>query len=242
MHSVFSGAAPLGVNAPAKLLERLNNQRVDIFEGYGLTETSPGCLMSPKNNAKLGSCGAPISRTLAKVVDPESNDGKALGAFQHGEIFVAGPQVMKGYWNNEKATADMVDSDGWLRTGDVGYYDEDGHFFIVDRIKELIKVKGFQVAPAELEEIISTHPAVADVAVIGIPDDQAGELPRAYVVKKPGRESLSDAEVAKFVEDQVAPHKRVRGGVEFVAAIPKNNMGKILRREIRDAYARSQQQ
>jgi len=242
LHTVFSGAAPLGLATPTKFLEMLNNQRIDILEGYGLSETSPGCLISPKNNVKLGSCGPPISRTLAKVIDPESNDGKALGAYQHGEVLVAGPQIMKGYWNNPKATTDMIDPEGWLRTGDVGYYDDDGHFFIVDRIKELIKVKGYQVAPAELEEIISTHPAVADVAVIGIPDDQAGELPRAYIVKKPGKESVSDDEIAKFVENQVAPHKRVKGGVEFVAAIPKNNMGKILRREIRAAYASSRQQ
>lgn len=143
LHSVFSGAAPLGLAAPTKLLERLQNPDIEIFEGYGLTETSPGCLMSPRKNAKIGSVGGPISRTLAKVVDPESN--RALGAYQQGEVLVAGPQVMKGYWQNEKATVEMIDSEGWLRTGDVGYYDDDGHFFIVDRIKELIKVKGFQV-------------------------------------------------------------------------------------------------
>jgi len=139
---------------------------------------------------------------------------------------VRGPQVMKGYLNNSEATARTIDSDNWLHTGDIGYADEDGHFFIVDRVKELIKYKGFQVAPAELEAILLTHPAVADAAVIPCPDNEAGEVPKAFVVLK-GEVSTED--LMDFVAGRVAPHKRVRE-VEFIEQIPKSLSGKILRR------------
>ncbi|EFX67408.1 hypothetical protein DAPPUDRAFT_203687 [Daphnia pulex] len=239
MHTIFCGAAPLGVQTSVKLLERLNNPNLSLQEGYGLSETSPGVLMAPLGNTKLGSCGAPISRSKAKVINHEIGD-QALGPYQHGELYVSGPQVMKGYWNNPKATEEMIDGEGWLRTGDVAYYDDDGNFYIVDRLKELIKVKGLQVAPAELEDVLTSHPAVGEVAVIGIPDEHAGELPRAYVVKKPGMESVSDSDIQAFVDSKVSPHKQIKGGIEFCATIPKNNMGKILRRELRVQYANNQ--
>ncbi|XP_046443350.1 probable 4-coumarate--CoA ligase 1 [Daphnia pulex] len=235
-HTVFCGAAPLSAQTTVEMLERLNVPNLSFQEGYGLSETSPGIMMSPLGNVKLGSCGSPIPWTRAKIVDHEIGD-HALGPYQQGELYVAGPQVMKGYLNNPKATEEMIDEEGWLRTGDVAYYDEGGNFYIVDRLKELIKVKGFQVAPAELEDILASHPAVAEAAVIGIPDEQAGELPRAYVVKKPGMESVSDAEIRAFVDSKVSSHKQIKGGIEFRSAIPKNNMGKILRRILRDQFA-----
>ncbi|XP_057379390.1 uncharacterized protein LOC130701426 [Daphnia carinata] len=236
LHTIFCGAAPLSVQATVNLLQRLNVPNLSLQEGYGLSETSPGILMSPLGNIKLGSCGSPISRSKAKIIDHEIGDDP-LGPYQQGELYVAGPQVMKGYWNNPKATQEMIGEDGWLRTGDVAYYDDEGNFYIVDRLKELIKVKGFQVAPAELEDILTSHPAVAEAAVIGIPDEQAGELPRAYVVKKPGMDSVSDAEIAAFVNSKVSGHKQLKGGIQFCTAIPKNNMGKILRRELRAQFA-----
>ncbi len=223
--------------------------------GYGLSEMSPGTMLTPVDNSQLGSCGRLISRTKAKIVDLETGE-LTLGPHQQGELYLTGPQVMKGYWNNPTATRDMIGQDGWLRTGDVAYYDDEGNFFIVDRLKELIKVKGFQVsslhflgsgrllitfspfcftqvAPAELENILATHPAVLEAAVIGIPDYHAGELPRAYVVKRPGMESVSDDQIQDFVDAKVSAHKRLKGGIEFCESLPKNNMGKILRRELR---------
>ncbi len=137
---------------------------------------------------------------------------------------------MKGYLNNPQATANTVDTDGWLHTGDIGFADEDGYFWIVDRLKELIKYKGYQVAPAELEALLLTHPAVADAAVIGIPDEEAGEVPKAFVVLK--GEATPDAIMA-FVAEQVAPYKKIRS-VEMIAQIPKSASGKILRRMLKD--------
>src|SRR5207245_6705853 len=142
------------------------------------------------------------------------------------EVCVRGPQNMKGYLNNPEATARTIDRDGWLHTGDVGYADEDGHFYIVDRVKELIKYKGFQVAPAELEAILLTHPAVADAAVIPCRDDEAGEVPKAFIVTKA---DTSAQAIMEFVAARVAPHKKIRE-VEFIAQIPKSLSGKILRR------------
>ena len=151
---------------------------------------------------------------------------------QLGEVWIRGPQVMKGYLNNSEATQDMIDEDGWLHSGDIGRADEDGYLFVVDRVKELIKYKGMQVAPAELESIIQAHPDVADVAVIPVPNLEAGEIPKAFVVVKPGAEVSGEA-IMTHVADRVAPHKKVRQ-VEFIDAIPKVASGKILRRELRD--------
>ncbi len=147
-----------------------------------MTESSPVSHVQPENNARLGGCGHPLPNTIAKVVDIDSL--KPLPADTDGELWVAGPQVMKGYYGNKKATKATVVDGGWLRTGDIARYDNDGQFVIVDRLKELIKVKGLQVAPSELEDLIRRHPGVNDVAVVGVPDDRAGELPRAYVVRK----------------------------------------------------------
>jgi len=158
------------------------------------------------------------------VVDPAT--GADLGRNQTGELVARGPQVMKGYLNNPRATADMLDPDGWLHTGDLGHVDDDGYVYVVDRVKELIKYKGLQVAPAELEAVLLAHPDIADAAVVRSPDEEAGEVPKAFVV---ARKQLSAEEVMAFVAERVAPHKRVRR-VEFVDEIPKAVSGKILRR------------
>src|ERR1051326_2436319 len=220
---IFSGAAPLGADLSRECMKRIG---CGIRQGYGMTETSPVTHSSPADPAKmkLGSIGPPAPNTECKVVDPAS--GAELNANQRGEVCVRGPQNMKGYLNNPKATARTIDQDGWLHTGDVGYADEDGHFYIVDRVKELIKYKGFQVAPAELEAILLTHPAVADAAVIPFRDDEAGEVPKAFVVIN--RET-SAKQIMDFVAERVSPHKKIRA-VEFIDQIPKSLSGKILRR------------
>jgi 4-coumarate--CoA ligase len=175
---------------------------------------------------KPGSIGILIPSTECRIVDTET--GKDLGLGEDGEIWVRGPQVMPGYLNNEKATKETIDEDGWLHTGDIGHVDADGHFTIVDRLKELIKFKGFQVPPAELEALLVTHPAVADAAVIGVPDDEAGELPKAFVVLKEGHD-VSAEEIQAFVATKVATYKQIRI-LEFATEIPKSASGKILRR------------
>merc|ERR1711962_10870 len=156
--------------------------------------------------------------------------GAALGVGQEGELCVAGPQVMKGYYRNEKATKETVIK-GWLHTGDVAKYDENGQFYIVDRLKELIKVKGLQVAPSELEDLIRRHPGVNDVAVVGVPDERSGELPRAYVVRK--TRGTLETDIIDWVKERAAPHKHLAAGCMFVETLPKNQTGKILRRELK---------
>ena len=224
---VFSGAAPLGPELSRECMQRIG---CGIRQGYGMTETSPVTHSSPADPAKmkLGSIGPPAPNTECKLVDPIT--GAELGPNHKGEVCVRGPQNMKGYLNNPEATARTIDKDGWLHTGDVGYADEDGHFYIVDRVKELIKYKGFQVAPAELEAILLTHPAVADAAVIPCKDDEAGEVPKAFVVVK---SEVSATALMNFVAARVSPHKKIRA-VEFINQIPKSLSGKILRRVLID--------
>ena len=223
---VFSGAAPLGADLAAEASARIG---CEITQGYGMTELSPVSHATPKGQGKPGTVGVTISNTECRIVDADGND---QGVGGEGELWVRGPQVMKGYFGNEGATAATIDEDGWLHTGDVGVFDEDGHLRIVDRVKELIKYKGFQVPPAELEALLVTHPAVADVAVIGVPDDEAGELPKAFVVLKPGAEASAE-DLQEFVRSKVASYKQVRQ-VAFVDEIPKSASGKILRRMLRD--------
>jgi len=231
LHTICCGAAPLGAAAATKLMDRLNIDGCILQEGFGMTESSPVSHMGPISNYKIGSCGELVSRTLAKIVD--INTGEALGPNQEGELCVFGPQVMKGYYNNEKATQETVDTEGWLHTGDIAIYDEDNQFFIVDRLKELIKVKGLQVAPSELEDLLRRHPAVLDVAVIGVEDEMAGELPRAYIVLKKNHAGTSTQEIRNFIAPQVAAHKQLKGGVVFIDSIPTSATGKLLRRELK---------
>ncbi|HEX3184307.1 MAG TPA: 4-coumarate--CoA ligase family protein [Pyrinomonadaceae bacterium] len=223
LRTIFSGAAPLGEELTRACMERLG---CSVRQGYGMTETSPVTHSSPAppHVIKFGSVGVPAPNTECKIVDLET--GEALGYGQRGEVCVRGPQIMKGYLNKPEATASTIDFDGWLHTGDIGYADEDGHFFIVDRAKELIKYKGLQVAPAELEAVLVTHPCVADAAVIPCPDEEAGEVPKAIVVL---RQASEPEAIMEFVAERVAPHKRIRY-LEFVDTIPKSPSGKILRR------------
>ncbi|ESO93533.1 hypothetical protein LOTGIDRAFT_232607 [Lottia gigantea] len=224
---IVSGAAPLGVGLSKEFTER---HELPIYQGYGLTETSP-VIAIDNPPAKLGSNGPVVCNSTAKVKDVET--GRSLGPGEEGEICIKGPQVMKGYLNNQQATNDMIDSDGWLHTGDIGYFCEEGNLVIEDRLKELIKYKGFQVPPAELEAILLTHPSVQDAAVIGVQDAGTGELPKAFIVRKPNTDVQEDG-ILKFVEEKVAQHKRLRGGVEFIDVIPKSPSGKILRRQLRE--------
>jgi len=175
---------------------------------------------------KVGSIGAVAAGTECKVVDIVS--GAELGPGQDGEILIRGPQVMTGYLNNQAATEQILDKDGWLHTGDIGHADEEGDFYVVDRLKELIKYKGYQVPPAELEALLLTHPAVADAAVIPHPDEDAGEVPKAFVVLK---SPVAPEELIAFVAERVAPHKKIRL-VETIDEIPKSASGKILRRKL----------
>ena len=223
LKTIFSGAAPLGEHVQRECARRTGCY---IKQGYGMTETSPATHMVPHEpgRERFGSVGALAPNTECKVVD--LGTGAELGPDEEGEICVRGPQVMKGYLNKPEATARTIDPEGWLHTGDIGYADSEGCFYIVDRAKELIKYKGFQVAPAELEAVLLTHPSVADCAVIPCPDDEAGEVPVAYVV--PRGEAAPD-EIMRYVAERVAPHKKVRR-VELVGQIPKSPSGKILRR------------
>jgi acyl-CoA synthetase (AMP-forming)/AMP-acid ligase II len=225
LRSINSGAAPLGDNIELACGDRLH---CFVAQGYGLTETSPVVSTTPIDPAmrRGGSAGLLIPNTECKVVDPAG--GAELEANQQGEVCIRGPQVMKGYLNQPAATAAMLEPDGWLHTGDIGMVDADGYLFIVDRLKELIKYKAFQVAPAELESLLLKHPAVADAAVIPHPDAEAGEVPKAFVVMKG---QASPEELMAFVNGQVAPFKKIRL-LEVVDQIPKSPAGKILRRTL----------
>ena len=228
LEAVFSGAAPLGSDVEHLVAERLG---VRVVQGYGMTELSPVSHLCPEDFDKPGSIGKLVSNTECRIVSPAT--GEDMGVGEEGEIWVRGPQVMLGYLGNEQATADTIDEDGWLHTGDIGYVDEDGDYFITDRLKELIKFKGFQVPPAELEALLLGHPDVADAAVVGYPDEEAGEVPKAFVVLKPDVATTS-TDIMDFVAEQVAHYKQIRL-MEFVEEIPKSASGKILRRLLRES-------
>jgi acyl-CoA synthetase (AMP-forming)/AMP-acid ligase II len=227
LEQVFSGAAPLSAELALEAGARLG---CEVVQGYGMTELSPVSHLTPPGQFKPGSVGVTAPNTETKIVDPVTQE--ELGVDQDGEVVVRGPQVMLGYLGNPSATDSMLERDGWLHTGDIGHIDSDGHLYIVDRLKELIKYKGFQVPPAELEALLLTHPAVADAAVVGLPDDEAGEIPVAHVVLRPGAEATTE-EIQAYVAGQVAHYKQVRR-VIITDAIPKSASGKILRRILRD--------
>ena len=220
------GAAPLSADLQQRIEKTVG---CPIIQAYGMTETSPLAntdFVDP-DLRQYGSVGPAIPDTEEKVVDLETGTNE-LARGEIGELMIRGPQVMKGYFENPEATKETLTDDGWIRTGDIVQMNEEGYIWILDRKKELIKYKGFQVPPAELEGLLLEHPAVADAAVIGIPDVESGEVPKAFVVKKPGEEP-STAEIMDFVAGKVATFKRIKV-VEFIDAIPKNPSGKILRR------------
>ncbi|KAK7264005.1 hypothetical protein RJT34_31607 [Clitoria ternatea] len=226
---VMSGAAPLGKEVEEALKNRLPH--AILGQGYGMTEAGPVlsmCLGFAKDPypTKSGSCGTVVRNAELKVIDPRT--GYSLPRNKHGEICIRGQQIMKGYLNDEKATAATIDVDGWLHTGDIGYVDDDDEIFIVDRVKELIKFKGYQVPPAELEDLLVSHPCIADAAVVPQNDDVAGEVPVAFVVGF----HLTEQAVKDFVAKQVVFYKRLHK-VYFIDAIPKSQSGKILRKELK---------
>jgi acyl-CoA synthetase (AMP-forming)/AMP-acid ligase II len=228
---IVSGGAPLGAQVHAAVAERFPHAAVG--QGYGLTETAVGIAGPDRATGTVaGSVGKLIAGTELRIVDPESGrdvpatEGEAAGP---GELWARGPQVMAGYLDQPEATAATLTAEGWLRTGDLGRIDAGGNVFVVDRLKELIKVNALQVAPAELEALLLTHPYVADAAVIPRPDERAGQLPVAVVVPRNGE--LDEDDLIAWVADRVAPHKRIRG-VRVTEAIPRTPAGKILRRRL----------
>ncbi|KAL7727784.1 hypothetical protein ACLKA6_019726 [Drosophila palustris] len=225
---LLCGAAPLSRETEDQIKERIGVPF--IRQGYGLSESTLSVLVQNDEFCKPGSVGVLKVGIYAKVIDPDT--GKLLGANERGELCFKGDGIMKGYIGDVQSTQSAI-KDGWLHTGDIGYYDDEFEFFIVDRIKELIKYKGFQVPPAEIEALLLTNDKIKDAAVIGKPDEEAGELPMAFVVKQ-ANVQLTESEVIQFVQERASPAKRLRGGVIFIDEIPKNPSGKILRRVLRD--------
>lgn len=199
---------------------------------YGLTECAGAVTGYPKGlDPRPGCCGQLLPNTEAKVWDPDTN--RNLGPDQPGELCFKGPMTMKGYVKDPENTKNAFDEEGFLHTGDIGYYDEEGFFYIIDRSKDLIKYKGFQVPPIELETILLSHPAVKEAAVVGKPDERAGEIPVGFIVRHSGSE-VTEQELLDLVSENVSVQKRLYGGIQFVAELPKNSTGKIMKKTLRD--------
>lgn len=230
------GAAPV----PPALARRFEERtHITVMTSYGLTEAAPGTHSNPVYNPRLikvETVGLPIHDTKQKIVDIETGQIE-LGVGEEGELIVQGPQVMKGYWKAPEATAEAL-RDGWLYTGDIGWCDEEGYVTITDRKKELIKYKGFSVAPAQLEALLLEHPAVADVGVIAKADNEAGEIPKAFVVRRSGYEQVRADELISWANGKLASYKNVRE-IEFIDVIPRNPSGKILRRILKEQERRN---
>jgi len=246
---LFCGAAPLSAALTEKITKLLPN--ANVGQGYGMTETCTSISMAPSSQriGTLGSAGQLIPGVRGRVV---KEDGTLAKAGEPGELVVNTPSLALGYLDNKKATTETFIGDGWIRTGDKVIIDKNNDMFIVDRIKEILKVRGFQVAPAEIEGHLLQHPDVADACVVGFPDEYNGEVPLAFVVlsadaTKRAAESEAEATniksaISKHVADHKAPYKRLAGGVEFIDAIPKNPSGKLLRRILRDKALRLKQE
>ncbi|MGW0468976.1 AMP-binding protein [Streptomyces sp. NPDC003027] len=232
VRTVVSGAAPLDEALGEALAAKLGCR---MMQGFGMTELSPVSHVTPADGSlSVGSIGFAVPNVEFRLVDPETGaevEAVENGYSATGELQVRGPNVMAGYLGNAKATEETILADGFLRTGDIARLGPRGEVYVVDRLKELIKYKGYQVPPAELEALLLTHPAIVDAVVVGYPDDESGEIPRAFVVRRPGAELTAD-EVIAFVAERVAPHKKVRI-VEFTDAVPKSAAGKILRKDLR---------
>ncbi|KAJ9628140.1 hypothetical protein H2204_009542 [Knufia peltigerae] len=230
LRMLHSSAAPLTDDLVGMIHKRL---KVPIKQGYGMSEASPGIAGQPWNdwNKTIGSAGTLAPSMSMKLVN---NAGTEVPIGEEGEIWIKGPNIFKGYFQNPEATAEAVDADGWYRTGDIGYVDKNHNIYITDRVKELIKYNGFQVAPAQLEGILLAHPAVNDVAVVGLSSPaKATELPRAYIVPAQGFKGDDEKlarEISDWLDRRVAPYKRLRGGIKFIEVIPKSAAGKVLRR------------
>jgi acyl-CoA synthetase (AMP-forming)/AMP-acid ligase II len=225
---ISSGAAPLPLEVGTTAARLFN---CTVSQGYGMTETSPTTNTNPFDRVKLETVGPPVPDTIERIVKIGTEEDVPMG--EVGELMVKGPQVMKGYWNNEKETKACLTPDRWLHTGDVGRFDEEGYLILIERMKEMIKYKGYQVAPAELEALLHEHPAVMDAAVIPKADPEGGEIPKACIILHDGVEA-SDAtakELMAFIAGKVAPYKKIRE-VEFLQEIPKTASGKILRRDL----------
>ncbi|HEV2654469.1 MAG TPA: AMP-binding protein, partial [Ktedonobacteraceae bacterium] len=222
-------AAPMPTEPARKLQEKTG---VLVVQGYGLTEASPLTHAQPKDRdlVRMDSVGMPTHNTEQKFVDIETGE-RELPVGEDGELIIRGPQIMQGYWKAPEETARAL-RNGWLYTGDIGHVDADGYTYIVDRKKEMIKFKGFGVAPAEIEALLLEHPAVADSAAIGVPDDEAGELIKGLVVLRKGQE-VTEEEILTFANGKLAGYKRVHM-IEFIDSVPKTASGKILRRELKE--------
>ncbi|XP_063894679.1 uncharacterized protein LOC110369863 [Helicoverpa armigera] len=231
VRSVTSGAAPLPFADIQRLFEKAK-RKIHFGQGYGMTEASPLVTLSAKGTKTYEDVGYALPNIQLRIVD---GNMKNLGPGEVGELLVKGPNVMKGYLKNPQANSEVFVGE-WLRTGDLGKIDETGLLTIADRLKELIKVKGYQVPPAELESVLKEHSAILDAAVIGVPDSSAGEKPRGFVVLKPGNK-VTDKEIIEFVTKRVAPYKRI-SEITFVNEIPKNPSGKILRKALKDEFCK----
>ncbi|XP_027075607.1 4-coumarate--CoA ligase-like 9 [Coffea arabica] len=228
LRQLLCGGAPLGKEVSEQFTSRFPH--VEIVEGYGMTEVGGTIsrMLGHEETKKYGSAGRLDQNREAKIVDRDSKEALAPG--QRGELWIRGPAIMKGYVGDHQATAETLDSEGWLKTGDLCYFDSDGFLYIVDRLKELIKYKAYQVPPAELEHLLQSIPEIADAAVIPYPDEEAGQIPMAYIVRKPGSH-ITERQILDIVAQQVAAYKKIRR-IAFISSIPKSPAGKILRREL----------
>ena len=262
LRSIVSAAAPLSSNTETVVQTRISGNAnantttpiTTVKQGWGMSELSPIGTMNTDQHNRTGSVGPLVSSTEGKIICTET--GRSLGPNEHGELLIRGPQVMMGYYMEPNTTKECLSPEsGWLRTGDIATYDEDGYFYIQDRMKELIKVNGYQVAPAELESLLLQNESITDVAVIGIPHDESGEVPRAYIVLKqnettatttttsnPAKFAIDTNAIYDWVKERVAPYKRLNGGIVVIDTIPKSASGKILRRLLKDQYKLEQEQ
>ncbi|KAJ8719767.1 hypothetical protein PYW08_011942 [Mythimna loreyi] len=230
VYGIVSGAAPVSKGDAEAVLAK--NKNILFRQGYGLTETNGAISVGKNDDTNHASVGHVLGSGEVKIAD--LNTQEALGPGEEGEIWYRGPNVMSRYYENEEATKEVLTEDGWYKTGDIGRYDENKYLYVTDRLKELIKVKGFQVPPAELEMVLRTHPKILDCAVLGIPDPISGEVPKAFIVPQPGQ-TVKEEEILDHVNTKVTIYKKIKS-VQFVSEIPKNPAGKILRKKLKEMY------